>query len=105
MKEKELPPIKRRTILPVALEDQGEQAQEKAEELVDTQFTFRIVTIDGGKNLNVELPIPRLVGAHICKSGGDYHTLPHMDVCGAILFSTTGATSNTSPPGSSQAQG
>ena len=60
MKEKELPPIKRRKILPVAVEEQGEQAQEKAEELVDTRFTFRIVTIDGGKTLDAELSIPRL---------------------------------------------
>ena len=55
--------MKRRKTTPVMVEEQGEQAQEKAaEELVDTRFTFRIVTVDGGKTLDIELPIPRYVG-------------------------------------------
>ena len=41
------------------IKEQGVHAQQ---ELVGAQFTFRVITIDGGKTLNIELPIPRYVG-------------------------------------------
>ena len=49
-------------------EEQGVQTQERAQELVGTRLTFRIVTVDGGETLNAELPIPRLVGAATVRS-------------------------------------
>ena len=65
MKEKERTPIKRRKTSPVMVEQQGVQAQERKQEVVGTRSKFRIVTIDGGKTLNIQLPIPRLVRPYI----------------------------------------
>jgi hypothetical protein len=50
-------------------QEQGVQAQERVQELASTQSTFRIVSIDGGKTLNAELPIPRLVGMVYVRTG------------------------------------
>ena len=60
------PDKRRKTAVAVAVEEQGErkspeQPFERIQELVDVRSTFRIVTIDGGKTLNAELPIPRYV--------------------------------------------
>jgi hypothetical protein len=71
MKEDERTPIKRTKTTPGKVEEQAVLIQERAQELVGTRFTFRVVTIDGGKTLNVELPIKRLVDMRICEDGGD----------------------------------
>jgi hypothetical protein len=68
MEKQEYSPKKRgKTEVVVAVEEQGERLQagqpfERTQELdLDgARSTFRIITIDGGKTLNAELPMPRL---------------------------------------------
>jgi hypothetical protein len=66
MKKEEYSPKKRRnTKCVMAVEEQGERRQagqpfERTQELVGARSSFRIITIDGGKTLNAELPMPRL---------------------------------------------
>ena len=67
MKKDDYSPNKRRKLeLEIAAEEQGEwrwagQTFGRTYELASARPTFRIVTIDGGKTLNAELPIPRLI--------------------------------------------
>ena len=64
------------------IEEQGVHAQQ---ELVGAQFTFRVITIDGGKTLNIELPIPRYVGMLIFLF---YNTQYHQEFKSELYSST-----------------
>ena len=67
MKEEQYSPNKRsKTTLSVLVEGQGERGREgqpfeRTQELVDSRTSFRIVTVDGGKTLDIELPLPKFV--------------------------------------------
>jgi hypothetical protein len=60
-----VPNKRRKPMLAAPVQEQAERGKaeqpfERMQKLVEARSTFLIVTIDGGKTLNAELPMPRL---------------------------------------------